>query len=117
MPPQCAGLMIAIYFSQKRGLFTSLQSVPNATLMADAADSKSGPRKRVWVQVPPSVIWTYGDCRIFCATADATEMVLAELDQGRGILGVFDGFTPNGVDVENEIKWRKDFFRQIGYKQ
>jgi adenosine/AMP kinase len=56
-------------------------------------------------------------CRIFCATANATEVVLAETDTGRGILGVVDGFSPKGVEDETEIKWRKDFLRQIGYKQ
>lgn len=56
-------------------------------------------------------------CRIFCATANPTEVVLAESDTGRGILGVIDGFAPQGVEDENDIRWRKDFLRQIGYKQ
>jgi adenosine/AMP kinase len=55
-------------------------------------------------------------CRIFCATANPAEIVLAESDQGRGILGVVDGFSPKGIEDEGEIKWRKDFLRQIGYK-
>jgi adenosine/AMP kinase len=55
-------------------------------------------------------------CRLFCATANATEVVLAETEQGRGILGVVDRFSPKGVEDEGEIKWRKDFLRQIGYK-
>jgi adenosine/AMP kinase len=55
-------------------------------------------------------------CRIFCATANATEVVLAETQQGRGILGVVDGFPPKGVEDEGEIQWRKDFLRTIGYK-
>jgi uncharacterized protein len=55
-------------------------------------------------------------CRIFCATANSTEVILAETDQGRGILGVIDGHSPKGVEDETEIKWRKDFLRQIGYK-
>ncbi len=55
-------------------------------------------------------------CRIFCATANPTEVVLAETEQGRGILGVVDGFSPKGVEDEGEIKWRKDFLRKIGYK-
>jgi uncharacterized protein len=56
-------------------------------------------------------------CHIFCATANPTEVVLVEINQGRGILGVVDGFSPKGIEDENEIKWRKDFLRQIGYKQ
>src|SRR5215469_6728946 len=55
-------------------------------------------------------------CRIFCATANPTEVVLAETEQGRGILGVVDGSSPKGVEDEGEIRWRKDFLRQIGYK-
>lgn len=55
-------------------------------------------------------------CRIFCATANPTEVVLAETDQGRGILGVVDGFCPKGIEDSEEIDWRKGFLRQIGYK-
>jgi uncharacterized protein len=43
--------------------------------------------------------------------------VLAETEQGRGILGVVDGFAPKGVEHEGEIKWRKGFLRRIGYKE
>lgn len=56
-------------------------------------------------------------CRIFCATANPTDVVIAEMDKGRGILGVVDGLSPKGVEDDIEIKWRKDFLRQIGYKQ
>ena len=56
-------------------------------------------------------------CRIFCATANPTEVVLAEMDRGRGILGVVDGLSPKGSEDDGEIQWRKDFLRQIGYKQ
>ena len=55
-------------------------------------------------------------CRIFCATANPTEVILAESDQGRGILGVIDGASPLGVEGEEDIAWRKDFLRMIGYK-
>ncbi len=55
-------------------------------------------------------------CRIFCATANPTEVVIAETEQGRGILGVVDGFSPKGIEDEEEIKWRKGLLRQIGYK-
>ena len=53
-------------------------------------------------------------CRIFCATANPTEVVLTETDTGRGILGVVDGFSPKGAEDEGQIKWRKEFLRQIG---
>jgi hypothetical protein len=55
-------------------------------------------------------------CRIYCATANPTEVILAETQQGRGILGIVDGYSPKGVEAEEDIKWRKDFLRQIGYK-
>jgi adenosine/AMP kinase len=55
-------------------------------------------------------------CRIFCATANPTQVILAETDQGRAILGVVDGFKPKGIEDEEGIAWRKGFLRQIGYK-
>lgn len=55
-------------------------------------------------------------CRIFCATANPTEVIIAETDQGRGVLGVVDGFSPKGVEGDEDIVWRKGFLRQIGYK-
>ena len=55
-------------------------------------------------------------CRIFCATANPTEVVVAATDQGRGILGVVDGSSPKGVEGDADIAWRKGFLRQIGYK-
>lgn len=55
-------------------------------------------------------------CRIFCATANPAEVILAETAQGRGILGVVDGFSPKGVEGDEDIRWRKDFLRRIGYK-
>lgn len=55
-------------------------------------------------------------CRIFCATANAVQVVVAETEQGRGILGVIDGLTPKGVEDDEGIAWRKGFLRKIGYK-
>lgn len=55
-------------------------------------------------------------CRIFCATANAVEVVIAETEQGRGILGVIDGLRSKGIEGEDGITWRKDFLRMIGYK-
>ncbi len=55
-------------------------------------------------------------CRIFCATANPTEVIIAETEQGRGILGVVDGFKPQGVEGDKDIAWRMDFLRKIGYK-
>jgi len=56
-------------------------------------------------------------CRIFCATANPVEVIIAETDQGRGILGVIDGFSSKGIETEEDIDARKNLLRQIGYKQ
>ena len=55
-------------------------------------------------------------CRIYCATANPTQIVVAHTGQGKGILGVIDGSSPLGVEAEEEIAWRKGFLRMIGYK-
>jgi adenosine/AMP kinase len=55
-------------------------------------------------------------CQIFCATANPTEVIVGETEQGRGILGVIDGQKPQGIEGDEDIAWRKDFLRQIGYK-
>ena len=55
-------------------------------------------------------------CRIFCATANPVEVIIAETDLGRGILGVIDGFKSKGIEDAAEIQIRKDFLRTIGYK-
>ena len=55
-------------------------------------------------------------CRIFCATANPVEVVVAETDQGRGLLGVIDGLSPKGIEGEDDVAWRKNLLRQIGYK-
>ena len=55
-------------------------------------------------------------CRIFCATANPVEVVIAETEQGRGILGVIDGGKTKGLEDAEGIAWRKDLLRKIGYK-
>ena len=55
-------------------------------------------------------------CRIYCATANPTEVIIAETELGRGILGVVDGQSPLGVETDADIAKRKSFLRQIGYK-
>ncbi|PKN92830.1 MAG: hypothetical protein CVU44_12425 [Chloroflexi bacterium HGW-Chloroflexi-6] len=54
--------------------------------------------------------------RIFCATANPTQVLVAESEQGRGILGVIDGSAPKGIEDATEKEWRKSFLRMIGYK-
>ncbi|UCF10085.1 MAG: adenosine-specific kinase [Candidatus Bipolaricaulota bacterium] len=55
-------------------------------------------------------------CRIYCATANPVEVIVAEGDDGRGILGVIDGLSPKGVESDDDIAHRKEFLRTIGYK-
>jgi adenosine/AMP kinase len=55
-------------------------------------------------------------CHIFCATANPVEVILAETELGRAILGVVDGFSPKGIEGDEDIAWRKGFLRMIGYK-
>ena len=55
-------------------------------------------------------------CSIYCATANAVQVVIAETEKGRGILGVVDGISPRGVETETDIAERKSFLRKIGYK-
>lgn len=55
-------------------------------------------------------------CQIFCATANPVEVIVAETEQGRGILGVIDGAKTQGIETEADIKSRKELLRKIGYK-
>jgi adenosine/AMP kinase len=55
-------------------------------------------------------------CTIHCATANPVDVIVAETEQGRGILGVVDGFSPKGIEGPEDARARKDFLRKIGYK-
>jgi adenosine/AMP kinase len=55
-------------------------------------------------------------CRIFCATANPTQVIVAESEQGRGILGVIDGVRSKGIESDEDAAKRKSFLRMIGYK-
>ncbi|MDL1894546.1 hypothetical protein FBQ87_16910 [Sphingobacteriales bacterium CHB3] len=55
-------------------------------------------------------------CRIYCATANPTEVIVAETEQGRGILGVIDGVKTKGIETDDDIVKRKELLRKIGYK-
>ena len=69
---------------------------------------------------PVNVLNAVKDCRevanIFCATANPVEVIVAQTELGRGIMGVVDGFPPKGVEGPEDVKKRKDFLRMIGYK-
>ncbi|MHC4269834.1 MAG: adenosine-specific kinase [Planctomycetota bacterium] len=56
-------------------------------------------------------------CTIFCATANPVEVVIAETELGRGIMGVIDGFVPKGIEGDKDIKERKALLRKFGYKR
>jgi len=56
-------------------------------------------------------------CTVYAATANPLEVIIAETEQGRGILGVVDGLKPKGIEDEKGVEWRKGFLRKIGYKK
>lgn len=56
-------------------------------------------------------------CRIYCATANPLQVVVAETEQGRGILGVIDGSSPKGTEDAAGIAWRQELLQKIGYKR
>jgi adenosine/AMP kinase len=56
-------------------------------------------------------------CSIYCATANPVEVIVAETEQGCGVLGVIDGFPPKGVETEQDVRTRHEFLRKIGYKR
>jgi adenosine/AMP kinase len=55
-------------------------------------------------------------CNIYCATSNPVEVIVAETELGRGILGVVDGNRPKGIETEKDVKERKEFLRKVGYK-
>ncbi len=55
-------------------------------------------------------------CRIFCASANPLEVITVKTSQGKAFLGVVDGFSPRGIEEKDDIAWRKDLLRKIGYK-
>lgn len=55
-------------------------------------------------------------CTIYCASANVVEVIIAETDMGTAILGVVDGLKPKGIETGEDIAWRKEFLRKIGYK-
>ena len=55
-------------------------------------------------------------CSIYCATANPVEVIVAQSEQGRGVLGVIDGYSPKGVEGPEDVKHRREFLRKIGYK-
>ena len=63
------------------------------------------------IQTTPEV------CTIFCATANPVEVIVAETEQGRGVLGVIDGSSPKGVESDDDARNRREFLRKIGYKR
>lgn len=68
------------------------------------------------INVLPAVRQVPEVCHIYCATANPVEVVVAETEQGRGILGVVDGLKPKGIEQEVDVTARKALLRQFGYK-
>ena len=68
------------------------------------------------MNVPPAIRQVAEVCLIYCATANPVEVILAETEQGREILGVVDGFPPKGIEAEADIVERKALLRRFWYK-
>lgn len=69
------------------------------------------------INVLPAVKDCREVCRIFCATANPVQVIIAQTEQGHGILGVIDGSSPLGIELDTDISHRKKFLRDIGYKR
>jgi len=69
------------------------------------------------INVLPAIREVPEVCSIFCATANPVEVIVAQSEQGRGVLGVIDGSPPKGVESPADITWRHDLLRKIGYKR
>lgn len=68
------------------------------------------------INVLPAVRAVHEVCHIFCATANPVQVIVAQTDQGRGILGVVDGIAAKGIETEQDIADRKALLRRFGYK-
>jgi adenosine/AMP kinase len=69
------------------------------------------------IQIMPAIRETREVVRIFCATANPLEVIVAQTEQGRGVLGVVDGYAPKGVEGEHEIDERIELLKKFGYKR
>ena len=69
------------------------------------------------INVKNRILETPEVCGIFCATANPVEVIVAQTEQGRGVLGVIDGSSPKGVETAADAEWRHGFLRKIGYKK
>ena len=68
------------------------------------------------INVLPAIKAVPEVCHIICASANPVQVIVAQSEQGRGILGVIDGTSPKGVETETDIEKRREFLRTIGYK-
>jgi len=69
------------------------------------------------INIKNRILETPEVCSIFCATANPVEVIVAQTEQGRGVLGVIDGSSPKGVEDVPGVEWRHGFLRKIGYKK
>jgi adenosine/AMP kinase len=69
------------------------------------------------INILPSVKNCREVCSIYCATANPVQVILAKTEQGKGVLGIIDGNSPKGIELDTDISHRKKFLRDIGYKR
>ena len=123
----CPGLKFGVAFceaSQKRLIRTDGNSEEMIEAASTAAfDVASGHTFFIFMKegFPINVLGRVKNvdevCRIFCATANPLEVIVAETNQGRGVLGVVDGETPVGIETDADKQERIEFLRKIGYKR
>jgi len=69
------------------------------------------------INVLPLIKASQEVCSLYCATANPVEVIIAQTEQGRGVMGVIDGFSPKGIENKTDQENRRDFLRKIGYKR
>ncbi len=119
-------ITFGIAFCESSGPCLIRRSGNNSDLLKKAVDSAlaiaAGHSFIIFLKnaYPINVLNTIKDvpevCTIHCATANPVEVIIAEIEQGRGILGVIDGFKPKGVETEKDVVERRSLLRKIGYK-
>jgi adenosine/AMP kinase len=122
-----AHIQFGIAFNEASGVCLVRKDGNNEALMKHAVDAaqKIGAghvfviflKEGFPINVLPSIRATREVVHLFCATANPVEVIVAETGQGRGVLGVIDGYSPKGVESDEDVNARKELLRKFGYKR
>ncbi len=120
-------IQFGIAFNEASGVCLVRKDGNNEALIKNAVDTaqKIGAghvfviflREGFPINILPSIRDTREVVHLFCATANPVEVIVAETDQGRGVLGVIDGYDPKGVESDEDVNARKELLRKFGYKR